>query len=130
MGKNQGLQNQLSEAHSNAQRAEWETKQQSKQLATSRETSDAHKNEAERLAHALEDLKAKHETDITQMHKTQAGLQREKQDLQTALDALKADIAREARAPGRFGSPSLVIAGGIVLVILNLILTYIFFSNT
>ena len=104
-------------------------KQQSKQLATSRETSDAHKNEAERLAHALEDLKAKHETDISQMHKTQAGLQREKQDLQAAVDVLKADIAREARAPGWFGSPSLIIAG-VMLVILNLILLYIFFSNT
>ena len=53
----------------------------------------------------LADLKAKHETDIAQMRKTQAGLQREKQDLQTALDALKADMAKKARTPGRFGSP-------------------------
>ena len=73
--KIQDLQNQLSEAQSNAQRAESETK---RQLATLRETSDAHKNEAQRLAHALEDLKAKHETDIAQMRETQAGLQREK----------------------------------------------------
>jgi hypothetical protein len=57
------------------------------------------------LAHALEDLKAKHETDIAQMRKTQAGLHREKQDLQTALDALKADMTKKARTPGRFGSP-------------------------
>ena len=103
--KIQDLQNQFSEAQSNAQRAESETKRQNKQLATLRETSDAHKNEAERLAHALEDLKAKHETDIAQMRKTQAGLQREKQDLQTALDAIKADMAKKARTPGRFGSP-------------------------
>ena len=39
------------------------------------------------------------------MRKTQAGLQREKQDLQTALDALKADMTKKARTPGRFGSP-------------------------
>ena len=39
------------------------------------------------------------------MRKTQAGLQREKQDLQTALDSLKADMAKKARTPGRFGSP-------------------------
>ena len=39
------------------------------------------------------------------MRKTQAGLQREKQDLQTALDALKADMAKKGRTPGRFGSP-------------------------
>jgi hypothetical protein len=103
--KIQDLQNQLSEAQSNAQRAESETKRQNKQLATLRETSDAHKNEAERLAQALEDLKAKPETDLAQMRKTQAGLNREKQDMQTALDALKADIAKKARTPGRFGSP-------------------------
>ena len=109
--KIQDLQNQLSEAQSNAQRAESETKRQNKQLATLRETSDAHKNEAERLGHALGDLKAKHETDIAQMRKAQAGLQREKQDLQTALDALKADIAKKARTPGRFGSPMTPNAG-------------------
>jgi hypothetical protein len=39
------------------------------------------------------------------MRKTQAGLQRDKQDMQTALDALKADMAKKARTPGRFGSP-------------------------
>ena len=39
------------------------------------------------------------------MRKTQAGLQREKQDLQTAIDAFKADMAKKARTPGRFGSP-------------------------
>ena len=103
--KIQDLQNQFSEAQLNAQRAESETKRQNKQLTTLRETFDAHKDGAERLAHALEDLKAKHEMDIAQMRKTQAGLQREKQDLQTALDALKADMAKKARTPGRFGSP-------------------------
>jgi ABC-type transporter Mla subunit MlaD len=105
--KIQDLQNQLSEARSNAQRAESETKRLNKQLATLRETFDAHKNGAERLAQALEDPKAKLEMDLAQMRKTQAGLNREKQDMQTALDALKADIAKKARTPGRFGSPML-----------------------
>ena len=45
------------------------------------------------------------------MRKTQAGLQREKQDLQTALDALKVDMAKKTRTPGRFGSPMTPNAG-------------------
>lgn len=102
----QELQSKLSEALTDKQRAETEQKRVQKQLVTVRETADSHKTEAERLQTSLEELKAKHETDIAQMRKTNAGLQREKSDLQTFTDTLKAEMAQKARAaPNRFGSP-------------------------
>ena len=71
-----------------------------------RESADSHKTEAERLQASYDDLKARHETDIAQMRKTAAGLHREKSDLQTALEGLKADIAQKTRViTGGVGSP-------------------------
>src|SRR5262245_134756 len=51
-------------------------------------------------------MKAKHETDIAQARKHAAGLQRDKGDLQSAVERLKVDVAKAGRRlPGRFGSP-------------------------
>ena len=97
----------MNEANATTQRAEAENKRMLKQLSSARETIDAQKNETERLQSSLEDLKSKHETDIAQMRKTTASLQRERSDLQNSLDALKSDVAKKSRTlPNRFGSPA------------------------
>ncbi|KAF7975378.1 hypothetical protein HWV62_9715 [Athelia sp. TMB] len=67
---------------------------------------DTHKNDSERVKGALEELKIKHETDFAQARKAAAVLQRDKADLQQTLDRTKADLARAAKHPLRFGSPS------------------------
>jgi hypothetical protein len=96
----------LADAQSDKQRAEAEHKRALKQLLTMRESADSHKTEAERVQASFDDLKVRHETDIAQMRKTAAGLQREKSDLQTALEGLKADIAQKARViASGIGSP-------------------------
>ncbi|KAG8708982.1 hypothetical protein FRC09_000925, partial [Ceratobasidium sp. 395] len=101
----QEVRNAFNEVQASSSRLEGELKRMAKQLSAARETSDAHKNEMERLSVALEELRAKHETDIATMRKNAAGLQREKSDLQAALDALKADMAKRERATNNFGSP-------------------------
>lgn len=102
--KNTDLQTQLSKAHSNAQHE-----------TDLRETSDARKDEAERL---VEDLRAKHETDLMQMHMNQAS---EKKDSETALVALKAkDIA--AMREIRECLCALLFVLGIILLLLVIIL--------
>ena len=102
----QELQSKLADLQSEKQRAEAEHKRTLKQLSALRENADSHKTEAERLQASFDGLKAKHETDIAQMRKTTAGLQRDKSDLQTALEGLKADIAQKTRViPNRFTSP-------------------------
>ena len=101
----QELRTQLQDAQAAGQNSEAERKRAAKQLLTARDTIDQHKNEAERLTSKLEDLKAKHETDVAQMRKQAAGLQRDKSDLQSTLEALKSDIAKKDRSIKRFGSP-------------------------
>ncbi|KZV93038.1 hypothetical protein EXIGLDRAFT_646596 [Exidia glandulosa HHB12029] len=101
----QELRVQFGETQATAQRLDGEHKRAVKQLAAARDTSEQHKSESERLAATLDEFKAKHETDVAQMRKTQASLQRDKSDLQSALDALKSDIVKKSRAIRRFGSP-------------------------
>ncbi|KAF8328184.1 uncharacterized protein EI90DRAFT_3065826 [Cantharellus anzutake] len=102
----QELREKLNEANASTQRAEAENKRTLKQLTSARETIDAQKNETERLQGSLDDIQSKHETDVAQMRKTTASLQREKSDLQTTLDTLKSDLAKKSRSlPNRFGSP-------------------------
>ncbi len=74
-------------------------------MAQSRDAVDQQKNEAERLNSIIEELKAKHDTDVAQARKHAAGLARDKSDLQQALDTMKADVARAARRLPRYGSP-------------------------
>jgi hypothetical protein len=61
--------------------------------------------ENEKLKVAFDEFKAKHEMDIAQAHKTVAGLQRDKSDLQQSVDTLKAEMQRNARRLPKFGSP-------------------------
>ena len=102
----QELRAQLSDSQSTAQRLESEHKRLTKLLNTSRESADQHKNEAERIKTTLDEFKAKHETEFAQARKYAAGLQRDKSDLQSALDAMKVEVAKASRRLGpKFGSP-------------------------
>lgn len=101
----QELRTQLQDAQTAGQNSESERKRAAKQLLAARDSIDQHKNEAERLTTKLAEIKAKHETDVAQMRKQAAGLQRDKSDLQSTLEALKSDIAKKDRSIKRFGSP-------------------------
>lgn len=73
--------------------------------------SDAHKNEALRLSTAVADLKTKHETDLATMRKQTAGLQRDKSDLQAAMEKAQKLAARANGSPNS-GTPRKGARGG------------------
>ncbi|KAF8962640.1 hypothetical protein BDZ97DRAFT_2059572 [Flammula alnicola] len=101
----QELRKEFGDSQAAVQRLESEHKRLTKSLALARDTGDQHKNEGERLQTVIEEMKAKHETDIAQARKHAAGLARDKSDLQQAMDTLKAEVARAGRRLPRFGSP-------------------------
>ncbi|KAI0349197.1 hypothetical protein OH77DRAFT_1432278 [Trametes cingulata] len=101
----QELRTQMADAQATAQRLEGENKRLTRQLTHAREAADQHKTEAERQQTAFEELKAKHETDVAQARKHAASLQRDKSDLQQALDSMKVEMAKQSRRLPRFGSP-------------------------
>jgi hypothetical protein len=72
------LRTQQSDLQVSAQRLESENKSLTKLLAASREGADQTETEKEKIKAALDELTAKHETDIARARKTIAGLQREK----------------------------------------------------
>ena len=84
----QELRTQLTDSQAAAQRNESEMKRLTKALTSARETNDSSKNEVERLQHAIEDIKVKHETDVALHRKHAASLARDKSDLQQAVDTL------------------------------------------
>lgn len=102
----QELRTQLADSQATTSRLTAESNKINKALAGSLAAVDTHKNESERLQMAYDELKAKHETDTAQSRKTAAGLQREKGDLQQALDRAKQEVVRAGRKlPRGFGSP-------------------------
>ena len=101
----QELRNQFADSQSTVQRFESEHKRLTRQLNKAREATDQHKNEAERLKNALEELKANHDTAIAQARRQAASLQRDKSDLQQSVDTMKAEMARLNRRLPRGGSP-------------------------
>ena len=101
----QELRSQHSDAQAAAQCLETEHKRLTKALANARDHADHHKNDGDRLQSTLEELKNKHETDISQARKHAAGLLRNKSDLQQIIDALKAENACVGRGLPGFGSP-------------------------
>ncbi|KDQ58499.1 hypothetical protein JAAARDRAFT_34310 [Jaapia argillacea MUCL 33604] len=101
----QELRTQLTDTQATSQRLEGEHKRLTKQLNVSREQVDQHKNESERLKVQYDELKAKHETDVAHARKHAASLQRDKADLQSSIDSLKAEVAKAGRRLPRFGSP-------------------------
>ncbi|SCV74331.1 BQ2448_6763 [Microbotryum intermedium] len=100
----QDLRTNLTDAQSSLQKAELERQRALRELATTRETLDTQRSEAEKLAHQLEEFKQKHETDLATMRKQTAGLQRDKSDLQGTLEGLKTELATRARGIKRAGS--------------------------
>lgn len=101
----QELRTQLAESQATTQRLEGEQKRLAKLLTTTREAVDHHKNEAERHQNAYQELKAKHETDVAQARRNAASLQRDKSDLQQAVDSLKTEAAKASKRLPRFGTP-------------------------
>ena len=101
----QELRSTLSDTQATLQRAETENKRAQKQLTTFREAAEGNKTEAERLATLLDETKSRHETDVAQMRKQAATLQREKGELQTNVENLKAEVAKKTRTVARYGSP-------------------------
>ncbi|KZT01198.1 uncharacterized protein LAESUDRAFT_731408 [Laetiporus sulphureus 93-53] len=95
--KRQELQAQLQDSQNAREKLDGENRRLIKALTTSREAADHHKGEAERHLKAYQDLKAKHETDVAQARKNAASLQRDKSDLQQAVDALKVEMAKSSR---------------------------------
>ena len=102
----------LADAQTSIQKAEQDRTRLTKELASTREQLDTQRSEGDKLSHALEALKARHETDMATMRKHSAGLQREKSDLVTALDAAKAELATRKRGIKRGSSNSAVVEMG------------------
>lgn len=95
--QNQEVKTQFSELQANFNKTESERNKLSKELNSARELLDGHKVDNERLVAQLETLQNKHDTDMANMRRTTAGLQREKTDLQSALDAAKNELVLRAR---------------------------------
>ncbi|KIP06360.1 hypothetical protein PHLGIDRAFT_515660 [Phlebiopsis gigantea 11061_1 CR5-6] len=102
----QELRTQSAESQATSQRLESEQKRLTKLLTSTREAVDHHKNESERHQNAYQELKAKHETDVAQARRQNASLQRDKSDLQSAVDSLKAEVAKASRKLPRLGFPN------------------------
>ncbi|KAG8945945.1 hypothetical protein FRC04_012197 [Tulasnella sp. 424] len=90
-----------------AARSESELKRTTRQLIQAREAAENHTSENGRVSAAFEEFKTKHETDVAQMRKQAAALNREKSDLQASLDTMKTEMVKRERMIGknRFGSP-------------------------
>ena len=75
-----------------AARTETERAKLAKALGEARETHDAIRAETDRLSRQ----QAAHEAEVATMRKTQLSLQRDKNDLQGALDRTKQELALKA----------------------------------
>ena len=102
----QELHTQLADSQSTASRLESDYKRLTKALNNSLATAETQKTEAQALTTQLAELKAKNETDVAQARKIQAGLMREKSDLQGDIDKMKAEVARASRRLGGRGMGS------------------------
>ena len=100
----QELRTQFGNSQSATQRLESEHKRLTRLLSTARDAGDQHKNESERLANIIEEMKAKYETDVPQACGRAAGLARDETDLQT-IDTSNKEATRTDRRFPRFGSP-------------------------
>ncbi|KAF8162432.1 hypothetical protein K438DRAFT_1775872 [Mycena galopus ATCC 62051] len=104
----QDLRTQLAAASSAESAASLKADRLAAQLAASLQSAESAKHEAERLSGVVEEMKAKHETDVATHRKAAAGLVRDKSDLQGVVDRLKAESARAGRRgllSSQFGSP-------------------------
>ena len=102
----QELHTQLTDSQSTASHLESDYKHLTKALNNSLATAKTQKTEAHALTTQLAELKAKNEMDVVQVQKIQAGLMREKSDLQGNIDKMKAEVARASRRLGGRGMGS------------------------
>lgn len=102
--QNQEVRTQLTDLSGNYSKVEMERARLAKELSGIRETLDNQKLDNERLVSQAEAMKNKHETDMANMRRTNAGLQREKSDIQAAFDTAKNELALKGRGIKRSGS--------------------------
>lgn len=100
----QDLKSQVSTLQSTSSKTDSELKRLTKTHALLVSQSDAHKTESLRLNTLLGELKNKHETDLAQMRKQTAGLQRDKSDLQAAMEKAQKMASRLNVSPSN-GTP-------------------------
>lgn len=96
--QNQEIRTNLSDLSGNLTKVESERARLAKELSTTRDGLDSQKLDNERLTNQLESLTSKHETDMANMRRTNAGLQREKMDLQTLVESTKTELALRERS--------------------------------
>lgn len=108
----QDLRSNLTILQASQTKLESEVKRLTRALSTTQTQSDSHKTDAERLQIQLDELKAKHETDVAQARRHAAGLMRDKSDLQTTIEKMKIEQTKMQSkfnagglGRGRFGSP-------------------------
>ena len=102
--QNQEVRTQLTDLSGNFTKVESERARLVKELSSARETLDNQKLDNERLGNQLETMKNKHETDMANIRRTNAGLQREKSDIQAAFDTARNELATKGRGIKRSGS--------------------------
>ncbi|EIW78667.1 hypothetical protein CONPUDRAFT_167623 [Coniophora puteana RWD-64-598 SS2] len=99
----QELRVQLSDSQSSASKLEAEHKRLTRALTAAQTSADTHKGDLDRARTAHEELRARHEADVATARKNAAGLVRDKGDLQSALDQVRAELAR-AKTRGSGGA--------------------------
>ncbi|CDZ98352.1 Pleckstrin homology-like domain [Phaffia rhodozyma] len=96
----QDIRTQLIEVQSQSQKTDSELKRLTKSHSTLLTTSETHKTEATQLSTQLDALKLKHDTELAQMRKTTASLQRDKSDLQQMMEKAQKAAMRGYMSPG------------------------------
>ncbi|KAL0959595.1 hypothetical protein HGRIS_011304 [Hohenbuehelia grisea] len=107
----QDLRGQLSTLNASSARAESEIKRLTKSLSSALASAESQKSTADVLAAEIEEIKTKHEMDTAQARRKEAGLARDKSDLQQALEKERKEREREKERRGgrggRFGDSPL-----------------------
>ncbi|KAM0749543.1 hypothetical protein T439DRAFT_357881 [Meredithblackwellia eburnea MCA 4105] len=93
----QDLRSQLADLSTQAQKSDLSHQRALKDLSNTRETIDSQKLDNERLVQELEKVKMKFEVEMAGMRKSQAGLQRERSDLQGVMEGLKNQLETAKR---------------------------------
>ena len=88
----QDLNSKLAEAQAEQQKLDAEKARLGKQLTTIQQTAETHRIELERVTSTLAEERNKFETSLAQMRRSNAGLMRERSDLQGAVDGLKGEL--------------------------------------
>lgn len=96
----QDIRTQLSEVQSQSQKTDSELKRLTRTHSALLTNSETQKTEATQLSTQLDALKLKHDTELAQMRKTTASLQRDKSDLQQMMEKAQKAAMRGNVSPG------------------------------